>query len=239
MSPSVIGFIFARGGSKGVPRKNVRMLAGKPLIAWAIECGLTSRLVSRVVVSTDDQEIAEVARQWGAEVPFLRPAELAGDHAPEWLAWRHAIEAVRSLPEFPPLEVFAAIPCTSPLRAVDDLDACIEALLTSGADIAITVKDAARSPYFNQVLLDSAGMARLVIPPARAVNRRQDAPPVYDMTTVAYAARPDFVMQADSMFAGRAVAVQVPEERALDIDTEQDFAFAEFLMDRRRQGESA
>lgn len=233
MSPSVIGFIFARGGSKGVPRKNIRPLAGKPLIAWAIECGLASRFIERVVVSTDDQEIAEVARRWGAEVPFMRPAELAGDRAPEWLAWRHAIEAVRALPGFPPLEVFAAIPCTSPLRAVEDLDACIEALLARGADVAITVKDAARSPYFNQVLLDQAGMARLVIPPQKAITRRQDAPPVYDVTTVAYAARPDFIMRAGSMFEGRVAAALVPEERALDIDTELDFAFAEFMMNRR------
>ncbi len=239
MSPSVIGFIFARGGSKGVPRKNIRPLAGKPLIAWAIECGLASRFVKRVVVSTDDREIAEAARRWGAEVPFLRPAELASDNAPEWLAWRHAIESVRGLPEFPPLEVFAAIPCTAPLRAVEDLDACIEALLASGADIAITVKDAARSPYFNQVLLDSSGMARLVIPPDKAIARRQDAPPVYDMTTVAYAARPDFIMSAGSMFEGRVAAARVPEERALDIDTELDFAIAEFLMNRRKQGEGA
>jgi N-acylneuraminate cytidylyltransferase len=172
-------------------------------------------------------------------VPFLRPAELAGDRSPEWLAWRHAIESVRGLPGFPPLEVFVAIPCTSPLRAVQDLDACVEALLASEADVAITVKDAARSPYFNQVLLDEAGMARLVITPDKPINRRQDAPPVYDMTTVAYAARPEFIMRAEQIFAGQVVAVRVPEERALDIDTELDFAFAEFMMARRGAGETA
>jgi CMP-N-acetylneuraminic acid synthetase len=230
MSSEVIGFIFARGGSKGVPRKNIRELAGKPLIAWAIECGQNSRLVERVVVSTDDQEIAEIAKSCGAEVPFMRPAELAGDRSPEWLAWRHAIEAIREHPDFGPFEIFASIPTTSPLRWVQDLDQCIEALRDSSADIVITVKAAARNPYFNQVMLDADNRAGLVIPPDQGVHFRQAAPKVYDVTTVAYAARPDFVLEAESMFQGEVRAVMIPEERALDIDSELDFQIAEFLM---------
>ncbi len=90
MKPYVVGAIFARGGSKGVPRKNVRLLAGKPLIAYAIETALASALIDRVIVSTEDSEIATVARQYGAEVPFMRPVDLATDEALEWHAWQHA-----------------------------------------------------------------------------------------------------------------------------------------------------
>ena len=229
MKPNVVGFIFARGGSKGVPRKNIRMLAGKPLIAYAIETGFSSRYIQRVVVSTDDAEIASVARQFGAEVPFMRPAELACDDAPESLSWQHALRTLAD----PDLDVFVSLPPTSPLRMAADVDSCIETLLSSDADIVITVTPATRNPYFNMVILDTAGVARLVIPPERAFQRRQSAPPVFDVTTVAYAVRPEFVLGGRPLFEGRVRAVVVPSERAVDIDTELDFHVADMLMTQR------
>jgi len=164
MNSYVVGAVFARGGSKGVPRKNLRLLAGKPLIAHAIQSALVSEIIDRVIVSTDDVEIASVARQYGAEVPFMRPPELAGDESPEWLAWQHALRAL-SENGAPEIEVFVSIPPTSPLRAIQDIDACVQALRESDADIVITVKPAERSPYFNMVSLDEGGNARLVIQP--------------------------------------------------------------------------
>ncbi len=241
MKPNVTGFVFARGGSKGVPRKNIRPLAGKPLIAYAIECGLNSRWIDRVIVSTEDEEIAEVSRRYGAEVPFMRPAKLAQDDSPEWLAWQHAIREMEKI-DGKPVDVFVCIPATSPLRAVEDLDACIEKLLDDDSadivdddtDIVITVREAERSPYFNMVTLSDDGTARLVIEPEGEVHRRQDAPVVYDITTVAYAARPAFILSAGRIFDGRVKAVEVPRERALDIDTGLDFLFAEFLIGQKR-----
>jgi len=230
MKPYVVGFIFARGGSKGVPRKNIRLLAGRPLIAYAIETALASEWIDRVIVSTDDAEIADIARQYGVEVPFMRPPELARDDSPEWLAWQHAIQTLEANEGKLRMDVFVCIPPTSPLRAVEDVDACIQTLLESDADLVLMVKSAERNPYFNMVLPDRAGYAQLVIPPDQTVYGRQGAPPVYDMTTVAYAARPEFVLSANSMFEGRIKAVVVPAERALDIDTELDFKFAGFLM---------
>jgi CMP-N-acetylneuraminic acid synthetase len=230
MKPYVVGFIFARGGSKGVPRKNIRPLAGKPLIAYAIETALASDLIDRVIVSTDDEEIATVARGYGAEVPFIRPQELARDDSPEWLAWQHAVRTLEATEGEAKMDVFVCIPPTSPLRAVEDVDACIQTLLESDADLVITIKPAERNPYFNMVLLDGAGYAQLVIPSDQTIHQRQAAPIVYDMTTVAYAARPEFVLNANSMFEGKVKAVVVPAERALDIDTELDFKFAEFLL---------
>lgn len=231
MKPYTVGFIFARGGSKGVPRKNIRLLAGKPLMVYAIECALASKLIDRVVVSTDDTEIAHIAQQYGAEVPFMRPDELAQDDSPEWLAWQHGIRSLEML-EGKKIDVFVTIPATSPLRSVEDLDACIRTLMESDADMVITVKSAERSPYFNMVVLDEAGYAQLVIPPVEPIYRRQAVPSVYDMTTVAYAARPAFVLNASSMFEGKIKAVVVPAERALDIDTKLDFEWAEFLLNR-------
>lgn len=221
-------FIFARGGSKGVPGKNIKPLRGKPLIAHAIEIGLATPTVEAVIVSTDDLAIAEVARAHGAEVPFMRPLELALDNSPEWLAWRHAINWYRDhRGEF---DVFVSLPTTSPFRAVQDVVNTIQALTSAKeVDIAITVSEANRSPYFNMVEIDPNGYSQLVIPPATGVVRRQDAPEVFDITTVAYAARPQFVLESDSIFAGLVKAVQVPRERSLDIDTPFDFLVAEAL----------
>lgn len=185
-----------------------------------------------MIVSTDDAEIAEAARTAGAEVPFLRPAELARDDSPEWLAWRHALRELEAAGS--PAGLLVTVPTTAPLRAVEDVEACLHAVQESDADCAITVTPAQRSPYFNMVRIDPAGYAELVIRPEREIARRQDTPAVYDMTTVAYCARPEFVMRARSMFEGRVRAVVVPRERAIDIDDELDLAFAEFLMERRR-----
>jgi len=228
----VIALIPARGGSKGVPRKNIRPLAGKPLIAYSIETARASKLIERVVVSTDDAEIAAIARRYGADVPFMRPAELAQDDSPEWLTWQHAVRTLQVAEIGASIDAFVCVSPTSPLRAVEDVDACIAMLLNSDADLVMTICRSERNPYFNMVVLDADGCARVVIKPERPIFRRQDAPVVYDITTVAYAFRPTFVLRTSSEFDGKVRAVVVPIERAVDIDTELDFAFAEFLLSR-------
>jgi len=207
------------------------------LIAYSIETALSSNLIDRVVVSTDDDEIAAIARQYGAEVPFMRPAALAGDDSPEWLTWQHAIRSLAPDADGSNLEILVCVPPTSPLRSVEDIDACIIALLGSDADLVITVKEAERNPYFNMVTLDDCGDARIAITTTDRIFRRQDAPQMYDITTVAYAARPEFVLRSDWMFQGKVKGVLVPAERALDIDTELDLAFAEFLLINSRSGQ--
>lgn len=230
MKPYVVAFIFARGGSKGVPRKNIRLLAGKPLIAYAIEVAKASKLIDRVVVSTEDAEIADFARKYGAEVPFIRPKELAQDDSPEWLAWQHAIRTLQASPGERPMDAFLCIPPTSPLRAVEDVDACVRMLLESDADLVYTVRPAERNPYMNIITIDERGYVRLAIPSEQRPYRRQDTPEVYESATVAYAARPAYVLSVDFIFEGKVKAVVVPRERALDIDTELDLKFIEFLM---------
>lgn len=224
-----IAFIFARGGSKGLPGKNIRSLGGKPLIAWAIEHALAVKRITRVIVSTDSVEIAEVARAYGAEVPFIRPAELAGDDSPEWLAWRHGLNYLLDSDGVLP-DAMVSVPTTAPLRLPEDIENCLDEYEKGDADIVITVTDAHRSPYFNMVKIHSDGTVGLVIPPESAVARRQDAPKVFDMTTVAYVARPEFVIARSAAFEGRVRQVHVPVERALDIDTLLDFRIAECLL---------
>lgn len=229
---NVVAFIFARGGSKGLPGKNIRPLAGKPLIAWSIEHAQSVARVRRVIVSTDSEDIARVAREYGAEVPFMRPPELAQDTSPEWLAWRHALKFIEddegSLPE-----AMLSVPATAPMRLPIDIENCLDEFAKGNADTVITLSDAHRNPWFNMVKENVDGSVSLVNEPAIGISRRQDAPPVFDMTTVAYVARPQFVLQQMGLFSGRVRAVNVPLERAIDIDTLFDFELAEFLFARR------
>jgi N-acylneuraminate cytidylyltransferase len=206
------------------------MLRDKPLIAYSIETALSSDLIDRVIVSTDDDEIAEISIKYGAEVPFIRPKELALDNTPEWLAWRHAISFLDLKNKN---DIFISIPPTSPMRSVEDIEKCITLLTDSDADIVITVRPATRNPYFNMVTVNPGGYIALAINSDRPINRRQDAPPMFDITTVAYAARPNFILSSDSIFDGKVKAIMVPEERAIDIDSALDFEFAEFLMSKR------
>lgn len=228
-----VALICARGGSKGVLGKNIRPLAGRPLIGWAISHAQAVKRIGRIIVSTDSPEIADVAREAGAEVPFIRPSELAQDNSPEWLVWRHALNYLKETSGAYP-DALIVVPATAPLRAVEDIDRCLDEYEKSGADIVITVSDAHRNPYFNMVKILADGSVNVVISSESQIIRRQDAPEIYDMTTVAYVARPEFVMNHNGVFAGKVRHVHVPTERALDIDTPLDFMIAECLMNTRK-----
>jgi CMP-N-acetylneuraminic acid synthetase len=230
---SIRAFIFARGGSKGVPRKNLRMLGDKPLIAHSIQCAIACPALGKVAVSTDDPEIAEISKAWGADVPFMRPPELATDTASEWDAWKHAITWFEH--QGNPFDVLVSLPATSPLREVIDVETCLAKLLDHPeADAVIAVKEAERSPFFNMVKLDEQGYASLVSS-GLSVQRRQDAPKVFDITTVAYAVRTKFIMNSTGLFPSRSLTVMVPPERALDIDVPYDFLLAELLVEHKHK----
>jgi CMP-N-acetylneuraminic acid synthetase len=230
---STVAFIFARGGSKGLPGKNIRSFGGKPLIAWSIECALSVKAIDRVLVSTDSEEIAETSRKYGADVPFMRPRELATDESPEWLSWKHALEYLRNSSGGLP-EVMVSLPATSPLRAVSDVENCLEQFSKGDCDVVITVTEAHRSPFFNMVVNNSDGTVDLVTKKFD-IYRRQDAPVVQDIATVCYVASPRFVLLSNSIFQGRVKAVDVPKERAIDIDSLLDFEIAEFLLNSREE----
>ncbi len=229
--------IFARGGSKGLPNKNIRSFAGKPLIAWSIESALQIPSIREVFVSTDSIEIGEVARSFGAVVPFLRPADLAQDDSPEILAWRHMLHYFKEKNgAFP--DVMLSVPTTSPLRAVEDIQKCLDEFEPGITDAVVTVTEAHRNPYFNMVTTDENNFSRIVLGDSGASSRRQDAPKVFDLTTVAYVVDVKFIIEHNSLFEGRVKAVHVPVERSIDIDSLHDFDVAEFLMNQRSKHDS-
>lgn len=222
-------FIFARGGSKGIPRKNLQDLGGKPLIGHAVECALALKEVDRVIISTDDEEIASVGKEFGADVPFMRPPELATDQVAEILAWKHAIAETEA--RYGAFDVIMSVPTTAPLRAPEDLSNVLKAFVPGETDFVIAVTPSRRSPYFNMVTIGEGGFAQLAVEGGLAVNR-QEAPAVYDITTVAYASSPEYVLSGRKLFEGRVRAVEVPVERALDIDEPLDLEIARFLYSR-------
>ncbi|MBT4764925.1 acylneuraminate cytidylyltransferase family protein [bacterium] len=225
-------FIFARGGSKGVPRKNIRELNNKPLIEYSIEVAKEIDEISSIFVSTDDVEIANIAKKLGVEV-IPRPKGLAQDNSPEWLAWKHAVQWVyKSKGQF---DKFVSLPTTSPLRNDKDVKGAIN-LLKDETDIVITITDTTRSPFFNMVKVDNDNYAKLLVESDNIFTRRQDAPKAFDMTTVAYVSSPEFILRNNNLFDGRVKAYKVPNERAIDIDTELDFSIAEFLI---KEGKNA
>lgn len=222
-----IGVIFARGGSKGIPRKNLAVINGRSLLERAITAGHGVGELETVIVSTDDREIASVARQFGAEVPFMRPAELAADSSPEILSWKHAVDEITKL--YGSFDVMLSIPPTAPLRSADDLRRCIRRLEETKADLVITICRSRTNPMFNMVECDEAGRATLYSPREGTVARRQDSRPAYDITTVGYAARVGYVREAESLWDGTVQTVEVPRERAIDIDERLDLIIAEAL----------
>ena len=214
--------IPARGGSKGIPRKNIRMIAGKPLIVWTIEAALRSALLDAVVVSTDDAEIADVARSAGAQVPFMRPAELARDQTPGLDPVMHALDR---LPEYGSVLLLQP---TSPLRTTADIDACLGLAAERGAVSVVSVSEPEAHPYWSYRLNTDQTLARLI--ETTPVTRRQDLPQVVAVNGAMYFAQADWLRRSGSLVDAQTLAYVMPRERSIDIDTPLDWALAELLL---------
>lgn len=230
----VIGTICARGGSKGVPGKNKRLLSGKPLIAHTVEQALASPVINAgVFVSTDDPEIAEIARQFGATVPVMRPAELATDSAAKLPVIEHLVCAVEA--SSGAVDVVVDLDPTSPLRSLADIDAAMS-MLVEPFDLVVSVTPARKNPYFNMVeqLADgSFGISKALDPPP---IRRQDAPDVYEINGSIYVYRRETIPHG--LWAGRMMVYPMPMERSADIDAEADFQYVEYIMRARESAET-
>ena len=220
--------IFARSGSKGMVKKNIQTFNGKPLISWTVELALQIRQINEVFVSTDSKEIAEIARAAGAIVPFIRPSELATDTSPEWHSWQHFIKFLADKDGKVP-EVFLSLPPTSPLRSTIDVENCLQEFKKGRADFVVGITPSERNPYFNMVKKREDNQVDLVIHQGNKYSRRQDTPEVFDLTTVCYVGKPSTILTKNSIFEGKVAGVEIPRERAIDIDTELDFQIAEFL----------
>lgn len=220
--------ILARGGSKGVPNKNIRPLNGKPLIAHTLLRAKESALFDAIAVSSDSPEILNVAGRFGATLLIDRPAELASDTAPKIPAIQHAVAQTESRLNLT-WDIICDLDPTSPFRAVEDIRNAVNMVEASGARNVITAARSRKSPYFNMVELDSNGAPVLSKKPTGSIVRRQDAPACYDMNASIYVWRRDALFENGSLFHASTRLYVMPAERSLDIDSELDFEIAEIL----------
>jgi CMP-N-acetylneuraminic acid synthetase len=223
--------IGARGGSKGVAGKNIRPLLGKPLIAWSIEQALACPEIDRVVISTDSPAIAEAARAAGAEVPFMRPAELANDTAGKWEVWQHALHACEAH-YGEPIDLFVDLDCTSPLRDVADISKAIAQFRNASVDAVFSVCEARKNPYFNMLEVVD-GNQRICKTLPKPIVRRQDAPKVYEHVASIYVLSPEYLRKGTGLLSGRTQGYDIGTAKSPDIDSEFDFEFVEYLMKKR------
>ncbi len=220
----ILGVIPARGGSKGIPRKNLTMFGGKPLIAWTIEAGLHSRYIDRLILSSEDPEIITVAATWGCEVPFVRPAELSRDETPGIEPVIHAIQTLKTTYDY----VILLQP-TSPLRTTEDIDNCIYYCIQENAPSCVSVCAAQSSPYWMYILNQQKRLIPLM-PEEHSITRKQDLPPVYVLNGAIYMAFIPNLMQERSFINRQTIAYTMPVERSLDIDSEVDLLYGSFLL---------
>ena len=230
---TVYGAIFARGGSKGVPGKNLRLVGGRSLLAHAVIAGQEAELVDSIHISTDADDISAEAAALGVQVPFRRPVELSRDDSPEWDAWEHLARHLINQGAAES-DLLVSIPPTSPLRIPGDIDQAISAFRDGTFDVILAVTESTRSPWFNMVTRGAQGRVELAAAGDNSsIVRRQDAPPVFSITTVVYVTTLGFVCRASRMFDGTVGSITVPPERAIDIDTELDLEIADCLARKR------
>jgi CMP-N,N'-diacetyllegionaminic acid synthase len=236
MSLQVLGIVPARGGSRGIPQKNIAPLGGRPLIAWTIQAARSSMRVSRLVVSTDDNEIARIAKQSGAEVPFLRPSELARDDTPGIAPILHTLNSLKAAEGYVPDMVMCLQP-TSPFRSADDIDAAVELAERKNADAVVSVTSVDHHPDWMRCI-DSEGRLTEFGKPDPSISRRQDLPPVYALNGAIYLAAGAVLLARESWYTDKTYAYVMPEERSLDIDTPWQLRLADLILKDRLNDEN-
>jgi len=228
-SMSVLGLVVARGGSKGVPRKNIRLLAGKPLLQYTAEAALRARRLSRVVLSTEDQEIAAVGRSCGLDVPFMRPSSLAEDSTPGFDVVHHALGWLEEHGEC--FDAVCVLQPTSPLRRAQDIDACIELLERAGADAVVSILPV--PPEYNPhwvYFRQADGQLSLCTGEDAPIPRRQELPLAFHREGSVYVTRRDTVMLDGSLYGRRLMGYELSPLWSLNIDSMADWARAEAML---------
>lgn len=233
----VLCVISARGGSEGVPGKNVRPMLGRPLIARAVDCALAAPEIGEVHISTDSPAIADAGRAAGARIPFMRPADLARPDTGKFQVWKHALAACEALYGVN-YDLYVDLDCTNPLIEPSDVSGTIaqfRRLRDEGreVDAVFTVAAARRNPYFNLVEPDAEGALRMSKTAGSTVLSRQKAPPVFEHVAGVYVLDAQYVRHSSHLLEGRAFGYQVPDTKSMDIDTELDFEIIEFLLRQR------
>ena len=230
----IVSFIFARKGSQGIKNKNLLKFKKTSLLGNSILQSRKSRYIKRTFVSTDSKKIAQEAKKNKAEVPFIRPKYLAKNNSPEIHAWRHATEFLDKKLNINP-DYIVSIPTTCPLRKVSDIDNCIRKAIKNKLDIVFSITSLSRSPYFN-ILVKKRGKLNILSKTGsvwnfknKKINRRQDAPECYDLTTACYVFKPGYIKKTSNLFSGKVGFILIPRERSIDIDTHLDYKIANFL----------
>jgi len=232
---SIMGLITARGGSKGIPGKNLIPIRGRPLISYTIETALESKVFDRVMVTTDDDKIAEVSRQWGAETPFVRPANLSGDWDPTHPVVVHALEWMAENEGYYPDYMMLMQP-TSPLRIVEDIREAVAIARDKDADGVISVYEPKQHPHWMFELNEDGRFADFD-PHTRELARRQSLSPQYMLNGSIYLIKRSVILSQDSFYTDRTYALVMPRERSYDIDSLHDVRVVEMTMkDNARQG---
>ncbi len=225
----ILAVIPARGGSKGLPRKNILEIAGKPLIEWTIEAARKSTMIDRFILSSDDSEIIDVAKRCGCEVPFVRPKELAEDDTPGISPVLHALEMLHENYDYVVL-----LQPTSPLRTAADVDACIELCMKSGAPCCVSVVLSEQNPYW-MYSLNSNHHLDPIMKNRSMYLRRQELPPVYSLNGAVYVADSKWLFKTKSFIDAETIGYVMPKERSMDIDSQIDFDICELYLQHRKK----
>jgi len=229
---NILSIIPARGGSKRVAHKNIRTLAGKPLIAWTIETAISCQRLDRVIVSTDDEEIVDIARKYGAETPFVRPAELAQDDTPDLPVCKHTLSWLTRHENFCP-DIVVWLRPTAPLRIIEDIDNAINLLFETDADCVRSVCPVEHHPYWMKRLEGNRFIPLIKGVDESKYYQRQLLPPVYRLNGAVDVFWRKTVLDKGFMYGGDMRGYVMPAERSVDLDSELDFALAELLLQRR------
>lgn len=228
---NILAIIPARGGSKGVPRKNIKILNGKPLIAYTIEEAKKSKYIDRIIISTDDEEIANVSKKFNAEIPFLRPKEFAEDNSPTVDSIIHTLNWLKENENYQP-DYICVLQCTSPLRTSDDIDGTIEKLESTDMDGAVSICEAEVNPYWTNVF--DGDKLNYFIEEGKKILRRQDLPEVYRMNGAVIVVKTEIVINYNTLEPNKITGYVMDSKKSIDIDNMEDFLMAEILINERK-----
>ena len=222
---NIVALICARGNSKGIKNKNLLKFRNTTLLGNSINQARKSKLIKRIIVSSDSKKIIKEAKKYKAEVPFKRPSKFAKDNSSEIETWKHAIKILNKKKK---IDFFVSVPTTSPLRKVSDIENCIKKAVKNNLDIVFTITKSSKNPHFNMIKIKK-GKIKLFSKLNKKISRRQDAPECFDLTTVCYVFKPEFILKTKNLFKGKTGYVVIPKDRSLDIDDKIDYRIARLL----------
>ena len=222
----IIGAVFARANSKSIKNKNLLRFKNKSLVGHAVNQAYKSKMIKKVFISSDSNKIINEAKKYKAIVPFKRPKLLSSDTTPHIEIWRHLVRYFRK--NKIKADYVVDIPTTAPLRKIEDINKCIKIAIKKKLDMVVTVSKSQKNPYFN-MLEKKGSKLKLIKNFYKTIGRRQDAPQCYDLTTVCYVFKPGYIMRTKDILSGKVGFIDIPKERAIDIDDSIDYKIAKTL----------